>query len=357
LSTPEEQRPAHQKHPLARMLLIGLIASAIGVWICLQIDWFPSQGSTQAEQIDTLYDVLLIVSVPVFVLVMTVAIYCVIAFRAKPGERGDGAHIHGNTKLEIVWVTIPFIIVTALAIYGWIVLDDIEAKQDQELVVNVTGEQFTWSFDYPEENVKSRELVLPVGRPVHFKIHAKDVLHSFWVPVFRMKQDAVPGIETNTRATPQEEGSFQLVCAELCGIGHATMRQQVRVVPEDEWLAWVEDQREGGDAPEEGESPIAAGREIFTSAGCNACHTLDDADATAAVGPDLNELAAVAEDREPGTNAEEYVREAIVDPPAFVVDGYSGDTMPGNYGDQLTPEEIDTLVEYLLGLSQTEAGE
>jgi cytochrome c oxidase subunit 2 len=357
LATPEQQRPAHQKHPLARMLLIGLVASVIGVLICLQIDWFPTAGSTQADQIDTLYDVLLIVSVPIFVLVMTVAIYCVIAFRAKPGDRGDGAHIHGNTKLEVVWVTIPFIIVTALAIYGWVVLDDIEAKQDNELVVNVTGQQFAWSFDYPEEKVKSNELVLPVDRPVHFKIHALDVLHSFWVPAFRMKQDAVPGIETNTRVTPSEEGSYPLVCAELCGIGHATMRQQVRVVPEDEWEAWVAERREGGDAPEEGESPLAAGREIFTSAGCNACHTLDDADASAQVGPDLNEMAAVAEDRDPRLNAEEYVRESIVDPPASVVEGYSGDTMPANYDDQLTPEEIDTLVEYLLGLSQTEEGE
>jgi cytochrome c oxidase subunit 2 len=339
------------------MLILGLIASAIGVWICLQIDWFPTAGSTQADQIDTLYDVLLIVSVPVFVLVMTIAIYSVIAFRAKPGEKGDGAHIHGNTKLEVVWVTIPFIIVTALAIYGWVVLDDIEAKQDNELVVNVTGEQFTWSFDYPVENVKSNELVLPVDRPVHFKIHAKDVLHSFWVPAFRMKQDAVPGIETNTRVTPNHEGSFPVVCAELCGIGHATMRQEVQVLPVADWEAWVAERREGGDAAEEGESPIAAGREIFQSAGCNACHTLSDADATAAVGPDLDELASVAEDRVKGKTAEEYVEQSIVDPPAFVVDGYSGDTMPGNFADQLTREEIDTLVKYLLGLSQTEAGE
>jgi cytochrome c oxidase subunit 2 len=338
------------------MLTIGVIASVIGVVICLQIDWFPSQGSTQAEKIDTLYDVLMIVSVPIFVLVMTVAIYCVIAFRAKPGERGDGAHIHGNTKLEVVWVAIPFIIVSSLAVYGWIVLDDIEAKQDNELVVNVTGEQFTWSFVYPEEDVLSRELVLPVDRPVHFKINARDVIHSFWVPAFRMKQDAVPGIETKTRVTPDREGTYEVVCAELCGIGHATMRQQVRVVPASEWEAWVEDQREGGAAPEEGEDAVAAGREIFTSAGCNACHTLDDANATAAVGPDLNQLASVAEDRKGGLSSEEYVRESIVDPPAFVVEGYDGDTMPGNFADQLTPEEIDTLVEYLLGLSQTEAG-
>jgi cytochrome c oxidase subunit 2 len=354
LSTPEEQRPAHQKHPLARMLLIGVIASVIGVLICLQIDWFPTEGSTQSEKIDTLYDVLLIVSVPIFVLVMTIAIYSVFAFRAKPGDKGDGAHIHGNTKLEIVWVTIPFLIVSALAIYGWIVLDDIEAKQPNELVVNVTGEQFTWSFDYPQEKVQSNELVLPVDRPVHFQIHAKDVLHSFWVPAFRMKQDAVPGITTTTRVTPDREGTYEVVCAELCGIGHATMRQQVRVVPTAEFDDWVKDRGEGGAAPEEGESPMAAGREIFTSAGCNACHTLADADATGEVGPNLDELPAVAGEREKGTRAEDYIHQSIVDPPAFVVKGYSGDTMPGNFGDQLTPEEIDTLVQYLLGESKTE---
>jgi cytochrome c oxidase subunit 2 len=311
------------------MLLIGVIASVIGVLICLQIDWFPTEGSTQSEKIDTLYDVLLIVSVPIFVLVMTIAIYSVFAFRAKPGDKGDGAHIHGNTKLEIVWVTIPFLIVSALAIYGWIVLDDIEAKQPNELV-------------------------LPVDRPVHFQIHAKDVLHSFWVPAFRMKQDAVPGITTTTRVTPDREGTYEVVCAELCGIGHATMRQQVRVVPTAEFDDWVKDRGEGGAAPEEGESPMAAGREIFTSAGCNACHTLADADATGEVGPNLDELPAVAGEREKGTRAEDYIHQSIVDPPAFVVKGYSGDTMPGNFGDQLTPEEIDTLVQYLLGESKTE---
>lgn len=338
------------------MLAIGVIASAIGVFLCLQIDWFPTEGSTQAEKIDTLYDVLLIVSVPVFVLVMTIAIYSVIAFRAKPGDRGDGAHIHGNTKLEVVWVTIPFLIVTALAIYGWVVLDDIEAKKSNELVVNVTGQQFTWSFEYPEEGVKSNELVLPVDRPVHFKINAVDVLHSFWVPAFRMKQDAVPGIETQTRVTPDKEGAYPVVCAELCGIGHSTMRQEARVVPVDEWEAWVKERSEGGAAPEEGESPMAAGREIFISAGCNACHTLADANATAQVGPDLDELPDVAGDREKGTSAEEYVRQSILDPEALVVKGFPANTMPKNFGDQLTPEEIDTLVQYLLGTSQTENG-
>ena len=138
-----------EQHPIARMLAIGVVASVIGVAVCLLIDWFPVDASGAAGQIDTVYDVLLICSVPVFVLVMTVAIYSVVRFRAKPGDMRDGPPIHGNTRLEVVWVAIPFIMVTALAAYAWIVLDDIEAKQPDEMVVRVTGQQFTWTFGYP----------------------------------------------------------------------------------------------------------------------------------------------------------------------------------------------------------------
>src|SRR5918997_6512906 len=143
---------------LWRMVAIGVIASIIGIALVLWIDWFPAQADESAHKIDTLWDVLMIVSVPIFVLVMTVAIYSVITFRAKPGDMSDGEPIHGNTRLEIVWVTIPFIIVSALAVYGWIVLDDIEAKKPDQLVVNVTGRQFEWRFDYPAERIKSPTL-------------------------------------------------------------------------------------------------------------------------------------------------------------------------------------------------------
>ena len=135
---------------------------------------------------------LLVVSVPIFVLVMTVVVYSVTRFAAKPGDMRDGPPIHGNTRLEVIWVTIPFLMVTGLAIYGWIVLDDIEAKQQNEMVVNVTGQQFAWTFEYPGQNVNSNELVLPVDRPIDFRIKTNDVLHSFWVPAFRLKSDAVP---------------------------------------------------------------------------------------------------------------------------------------------------------------------
>jgi cytochrome c oxidase subunit II len=277
--------------------------------------------------------------------------------KRSPDDLRDGEPLHGNTRLEIVWTTIPAILMVGAAVYSGLVLADIEETKANQQIIEVTAEQFAWTFEYPEgREFRSGELHLVKDTPYLMKLNAKDVLHSFWVPAFRMKQDAVPGITTQTRVTPDREGTYEVVCAELCGIGHATMRQQVRVIPTAEFDQWVKDRSEGGAAPEEGESPMAAGREIFASAGCDACHTLADAEATGEVGPNLDELAAVAGKREKGTSAEDYVRESIVDPPAFVVKGFPGDTMPRNFADQLTPEEIDTLVQYLLGLSKTEKG-
>jgi cytochrome c oxidase subunit II len=232
-----------------RMFAIGTIASAIGVAIGLAIDWFPTDATSSADQIDVLYDVLVIVSVPIFVLVMTIAIYSVIRFRARPGDKSDGAPIHGNARLEVIWVVVPTIIVSVLAAYAWIVLDDVEAKKDNELVVDVYGQQFAWRFDYPQRGagpVKSEQLVLPVDRPVYFRIHTDDVIHSFWVPEFRLKSDAVPGITTKVRVTPDKIGTYRVVCTELCGLGHATMRQTVRVVPPAEFDRYLAREREGG---------------------------------------------------------------------------------------------------------------
>jgi cytochrome c oxidase subunit 2 len=231
-----------------RMFVLGIFLSAIGVAIGLAIDWFPTDATSSADSIDTLYDVLIAVSIPIFILVMTVAIYSVIRFRARPGDKSDGAPIHGNARLEVIWVAIPTIIVSALAAYGWIVLDDVEAKKPNELVVDVYGQQFTWHFDYPQKGakpVRSTELVLPKDRPVYFRVHTNDVIHSFWVPEFRLKTDAVPGITTHIRATPDRIGTYRVVCTELCGLGHSTMRQTVRVVAPPEFDAYIQKKRAG----------------------------------------------------------------------------------------------------------------
>jgi cytochrome c oxidase subunit II len=337
-----DPRIAGEKHPVARMIGIGVFASLIGIAITLWIDWFPEQGATSANKIDTLYDVLLICSVPVFVLVMTIAIYSVVRFRAKPGDMGDGPPIHGNTRLEVIWVTIPFIMVTALAIYGWITLDDIEAKQPNEMVVNVTGQQFTWTFQYPAEKLDAKELVLPVDRPVEFRIKTKDVIHSFWVPQFRLKSDAVPGLTTKVRVTPNSEGDFEVVCTELCGLGHSTMRQFARVVPAGEFDKWVADQKKAASGGGGGGGGQAAGpdaEQLFASNGCSGCHTLAAAGATAKVGPDLGKL---------GDVDANFIRTSIVDPNADVTKGYKPNIMPQDFKDKLSKEELDALVKYLL---------
>jgi cytochrome c oxidase subunit 2 len=156
----------------------------------------------------------------------------------------DGAPIHGHTRLEVTWVAIPFLLVTGLAIYAWVTLTDIEAKKPDELHVRVVGQQFAWTFEYPSQHVTSQgELVLPKDRPVKFDIKSRDVIHSFWVPQFRLKSDAVPGLTTHIRVTPNRVGRYQVVCAELCGFGHSTMRARVRVVPENEFGTWVTSKR------------------------------------------------------------------------------------------------------------------
>jgi cytochrome c oxidase subunit 2 len=334
------------------MITIGVLAAIVGTIGALQIDWFPSQGAQSAHKIDTLYDVLLIASVPIFVLVMTVAIYSVVKFRARPGDMRDGAPIHGNTRLEIFWVTVPFLMVTALAIYGWVTLNDLEAKQPNALNVNVTGRQFTWSFEYPDQGkVTSSELVLPKDRPVEFKIHTRDVIHSFWVPEFRLKSDAVPGMTTKVRLTPNKVGRYQVVCAELCGLGHATMRNPVRVVPSAAFDSWVKKQQGGGAAPVGGGAPKKAdGKQVFMSNGCGSCHTLGDAGTNGTVGPDLDKLASDAAKfgKQRHQTPAQYVKDSIVKPTAFTVPGFPKGVMPSNFGQQLSAQQLDALVSYLL---------
>jgi cytochrome c oxidase subunit II len=226
------------------MLIIGVIASAIGIAVALSINWFPKVASTQAEKIDTLFDVLIIASVPIFVLVEVVVLYSVWKFHMRPGqELEDGPPIHGNTLLEVIWTAIPALILVGLCAYAYVVLTEIEKKPKNEIVVNVTGQQFAWSFEYPGSGggpkVMSNQLYLPEGRSVEFHVRSKDVIHDFWVPEFRQKIDAVPGITTKYRITPNRLGAYPVVCAELCGLGHSTMRQTVHVLPATKFDSWM----------------------------------------------------------------------------------------------------------------------
>ncbi len=324
------------------MLIIGAIASVIGVAVGIAIDWFPVQASGEAKPIDTLWDVLLIASIPVFVLVETVVLFSVWKFRMRPGEELlDGPPIHGNTRLEIVWTAIPAILLVGLCTYAFLVLEDVEKADANSMPVRVVGQQFTWTFYYPgadgSKEVASPQLYVPVGRQIQFKIQSKDVLHDFWVPAFRLKRDAVPGLTTSYRVTPTRIGEYPIICAELCGLGHSVMRSTAHVVSAKDFQAWLQRLRSG--RRPSGGGGGANGKQIFTSAGCNACHTLADAGAQGTVGPDLDK---VLKGRD-----EAFIRESIVDPNKFIQKGFSPGVMPQNFGQTLPKAQLDTLVKYL----------
>jgi cytochrome c oxidase subunit 2 len=341
------------------MVVVGAIASALGIAIALIIDWFPADAAKQAEPIDTLYDVLMIVSVPIFVAVVCVILLTVWQFRMRPGqERQDGPPIHGNTRLEVVWTAVPAIILVSLCSYAYVVLRDIEEKQPNTLVVQVTGQQFAWRYAYPQDGgraIETTQLVLPKDRPVLFRVRAIDVIHDFWVPAFRVKIDAVPGMTTEVRATPTRIGTYEVVCAELCGLGHAVMRSTARVVSPAAYESWVAELGRpaapagggtaGGDGGGEsaGGDAAALGRETFV-ANCGSCHTLADAGTTGAAGPDLTTALS--------GQSEAEIREDIVDPDARVTEGFQPGVMPATFSETLSAEQIDGLVTYLASVSR-----
>lgn len=225
--------------------LAGLIATAIGIVLSYVIHWFPVQASTQAKNTDTLYHVLVIASIPIFVLVVTAILFSVWHFRMRPGqELADGLPIHGNTRLEVFWTAIPAALLLGLVSYSFAVLHDNEVKPAKEIVVNVTGQQFAWSYEYPSSvtggaPLKSTQLYVPNGESVKFEIHSIDVIHAFWIPAFRLQIDAVPGITTTYRATPDRLGSYPVVCNLLCGVGHGLMRSTIHVVSPSRFQSWL----------------------------------------------------------------------------------------------------------------------
>ncbi len=326
------------------MVLVGLVVGAAVAVVAVVIPWLPEGASDESEAIDLTYWVVTIICIVIFALVAAVTIYAVWKFRAAPDDLEDGKPIHGNTRLEIVWTLIPTILVTAISgISGWALLD-VQNVAEGTRVVNVTAQQFAWSFSYPNAGDRmTGELVLEQGTPVELRLTAKDVLHSFWVPEFRMKQDAVPGITTSVKVTPKELGTYEVICTELCGLGHSVMRAQARVLSSEDYAAWLEEQPEGAAAGGGGGGDGGGGADgaaIFAELGCGSCHALEDAGSTAQVGPNLDTVLE-------GVDAD-YVETAIVEPNEEISQGFQPGVMPQDYGERIPPESLDALVDYLL---------
>jgi cytochrome c oxidase subunit 2 len=332
------------------MVAAGLVLTAVMRAVVLSLPWFPTEASTQVREIHTLWDVLLVASVPVFALVVTIIGTSIIRFRMRPGqEEQDGPPIHGNTRLEVFWTAASATVIVGLVTYGLIVLHHIEqpahGRGPPEMPVDVVAQQFTWTFSYPGEMKDGRALTttqlwLPTGRTVHFALHSKDVIHSFWVPNFGPKEDVVPGVTTRLRITPDRPGTYPIICSELCGLGHAVMRSSVHVVTPARFKTWLAQQTKPAAPVHGGQQLAAVGKQVFTgTGGCGACHTLADAGTTGAIGPNL--------DKGLKGKGAAFIRHAITDPGSLNVPGYPKGVMPSNFVRILTRQQLDGLVSYL----------
>lgn len=229
---------------IVQLIAIGIVIGTAVTLVAVLFQWLPTSASKEFDRIQDIYWFATIMSIVIFSLVAAVVVYSVWKWRVPPDDDAEGPPIHGNTGLEIVWTAVPAILVIALGIVSAFVLSENGKAGANPLQVKVIGQQFAWKFQYGDYGgLESGELVLPVDRQAKFTMEAVDVIHSFWVPNFGQKMDAVPGIDTSILVTPTRTGQFAVVCAELCGLGHATMRAKARVVSQAEFDKWIREQR------------------------------------------------------------------------------------------------------------------
>jgi len=314
---------------------LGAVAAAITTAVAVLIPWLPESASKESTRIHFVYWFTTVIAIVVFAAVVAVLAYSVIHFRARPDDDSDGPPTHGHTTLEIVWTAIPAVLVTAISIVSAVVLAQNGRAGSDPLVVKVTAQQFAWEFTYPNGKTYG-SLTLPKGRHVKLDITAKDVIHSFWVPEFSQKQDAVPGQHNTLVVTPTHLGTFPVICTELCGLGHALMRSHTDVVTPAKFADFMKN----------GESAGPPGLAVFQQNGCSSCHTFKPANATGKIGPDLDELKASAAKANRGP-LDKFIEESIVDPSAYVAPGFSDGVMPHIYKQQISADQLQQLVQYL----------
>jgi cytochrome c oxidase subunit 2 len=247
-------KAAHRHALVVALLWVAL--TIIGEILLIRYNPFPVAAAEEAEVIDHAFRVLMHMAVPVFAFVVVVLLYVALRFRARGGVAGDGPPIYTHGAGVAAWFLATSALTIAITVYPGIT-DLLELRrreaQPPEVLVRVEGMRWAWQVTYPQYGVTTlEEMVLPVGKRVRFEVTSRDtdVLHAFWVPAFRVKIDAVPGLVTYTTAVPTKVGSFhensafRIQCAEMCGVRHAYMVMPVRVVPEEEFKAWLALQRQ-----------------------------------------------------------------------------------------------------------------
>jgi cytochrome c oxidase subunit 2 len=320
-----------------QLAVFAIIAAAICTVVAVAIPWLPLPASKEAGRIDFVYWFTTVIAIGVFSVVASVIVYSVWKFRARPDDDSDGPPIHGHTKLEIWWTAIPAVLVTAISIVSAVVLAQNSHAGSNPLKIGVLARQFAWEFTYPNGQ-KAGYLEVPIHRKVLLDITSTDVIHSFWVPQFSQKQDAVPGAHNSLVITPTKLGTYPVICTELCGLGHSLMRSFAKVVPANEFASFMK----SAGKPQQ-QSP---GQAAFDKFGCNSCHTFTAASATGTIGPDLDKLKQYAAKAHRGT-LEAFIKESIVDPNAYIEPGFNANVMPATFGQQIPASQLTQLVQYL----------
>jgi len=329
--------------------IFALVTLFVGILVGQYVRLMPLEASSRAGQVDLLFNTMLGIAATIFLLVEGILVFSAFRFRRQKGEEGDGLPIHGSNRLEFAWTVIPALIVLWLGAYSFQIFAQMSTIPSDAMTVEVVSRQFQWEFRYPDFDITSNDLYLPQDKPIQLKITSADVIHSFWVPAFRVKQDAVPMHETETFFTANVSGKYRVVCAELCGAGHARMGliSYAIVQSQTEFDAWVAEQQAAAGQPGD---PVA----LFAKYGCNACHTLAAANATGLVGPNLDNIGTNAGTRVSGMSAEDYIRESILNPNTFIAPQCptgpcaSPSVMPPDLGARIPESHLDTLVSFLL---------
>jgi len=328
------------------LLGIGVIAGGVAAAVAVLLPWLPTPASREAGRIDFVFWFVITICIVIFAIVAAVLLYSVVYFRAAPDDDSDGPPIHGNTGIEIAWTLVPTLLVTAIGIVSAVVLAQNDAQGSDVLNVDVTAQQFAWTFTYPDARITTATLRLPKGRSVLLTLHSKDVIHSFWVPQFAQKEDTVPGLTTTLHITPDRLGTFPVICTELCGLGHALMRSEAIVMEPAAFDTWLKKQSQAARSS----NAAVSGAAVFSDNGCGSCHTLIAAGAAGKVGPDLDNLPAEAQ--QAGKPLQAFIHQSIVDPNAYVAPGYPQNVMPQSFGSSLSARQLDALVSYLVDSSK-----
>lgn len=328
-------------------IIVAVLIMISTIVLRLLFTWLfalPIAASTQSGPIDNMFNAHFWMIAFLFSLIMVIMLYSTAVFRRKPGDDEDGPHVHSNTALEIGWTIIPTFVVIGFGIWGAFTLNALTAPNPDEIVIEVVGRQWSWTFSYPEHGgFNSTELVIQKDQPVLLSMNSADVLHSFWVPEFRVKQDLVPGRVTELRITPTIEGDYKVRCAEICGLDHSLMQAPVRVVSADEFDAWVAEKLA---APKFAEmTPVERGALWHSPEGfaCSGCHSLDG---SPGAGPTWLGIYGRQEALVDGTNVtvdDGYIYESITDPNAKIVEGFVANVMPQIYVDSFAEKEAEIL--------------